>query len=53
VTDYIGAVTLFELVYNALRNADLRGGDLIAVQGIGGLGHLGGASAILATAPQW
>jgi len=27
--------------YNALRNADLRGGDLVAVQGIGGLGHLG------------
>src|SRR5215471_4649693 len=27
--------------YNALRNACLRGGDLVAVQGIGGLGHLG------------
>jgi D-arabinose 1-dehydrogenase-like Zn-dependent alcohol dehydrogenase len=27
--------------YNALRNAWLRGGDLVAVQGIGGLGHLG------------
>jgi propanol-preferring alcohol dehydrogenase len=27
--------------YNALRNAGLRGGDLIAVQGVGGLGHLG------------
>ena len=27
--------------YNALRNADLGGGDLVAVQGIGGLGHLG------------
>src|ERR1700683_3106430 len=27
--------------YNALRNARLRGGDLVAVQGIGGLGHLG------------
>src|SRR5437667_7781156 len=27
--------------YNALRNAGLRGGDLAAVQGIGGLGHLG------------
>jgi propanol-preferring alcohol dehydrogenase len=26
--------------YNALRNAGLRGGDLVAVQGIGGLGHL-------------
>ena len=27
--------------YNALRNAGLRGGDLVAVQGLGGLGHLG------------
>jgi D-arabinose 1-dehydrogenase-like Zn-dependent alcohol dehydrogenase len=27
--------------YNALRNAGLRGGDLVVVQGIGGLGHLG------------
>jgi D-arabinose 1-dehydrogenase-like Zn-dependent alcohol dehydrogenase len=27
--------------YNALRNAGLRGGDLVAIQGIGGLGHLG------------
>src|SRR5207237_7052117 len=27
--------------YNALRNARLRSGDLVAVQGIGGLGHLG------------
>jgi propanol-preferring alcohol dehydrogenase len=27
--------------YDALRNAGLRGGDLVAVQGIGGLGHLG------------
>jgi propanol-preferring alcohol dehydrogenase len=27
--------------YNALRNAGLRGGDLVAVQCIGGLGHLG------------
>jgi propanol-preferring alcohol dehydrogenase len=27
--------------YNALRNAGLRGGDLVAVHGIGGLGHLG------------
>ena len=26
--------------YNALRNAGLRGGDLVAVHGIGGLGHL-------------
>ena len=28
-------------VYNALRNSRARGGDLVAVQGIGGLGHLG------------
>jgi alcohol dehydrogenase/propanol-preferring alcohol dehydrogenase len=27
--------------YNALRNQRLRPGDLVAVQGIGGLGHLG------------
>jgi len=27
--------------YNVLRNAPLRSGDLVAVQGIGGLGHLG------------
>src|SRR6202140_3352978 len=27
--------------YNALRNAGLRGGDLVAVQGVGGLVHLG------------
>src|SRR5260370_21770971 len=27
--------------YNALRNAGLRAGDLVAVQGIGGLGNLG------------
>ncbi len=27
-------------VYNALRNSDARPGDLVAVQGIGGLGHL-------------
>src|SRR6202163_410438 len=27
--------------YNALRIAGLRGGDLVGVQGIGGLGHLG------------
>jgi D-arabinose 1-dehydrogenase-like Zn-dependent alcohol dehydrogenase len=26
--------------YNALRNTDARPGDLVAVQGIGGLGHL-------------
>jgi alcohol dehydrogenase/propanol-preferring alcohol dehydrogenase len=28
-------------MYNALRNCGLRGGDLVAVHGIGGLGHLG------------
>ena len=28
-------------VYNALRHAGARAGDLIAIQGIGGLGHLG------------
>jgi D-arabinose 1-dehydrogenase-like Zn-dependent alcohol dehydrogenase len=27
--------------FNSLRNMDLRAGDLVAVQGIGGLGHLG------------
>lgn len=27
--------------YNSLRNAGARAGDLVAVQGIGGLGHLG------------
>jgi D-arabinose 1-dehydrogenase-like Zn-dependent alcohol dehydrogenase len=27
--------------YNALRNAGLRGGDVVGVQGVGGLGHLG------------
>src|SRR5262245_19628201 len=27
--------------YNALRNAGLRAGELVAVQGVGGLGHLG------------
>ncbi|CEG57460.1 alcohol dehydrogenase [Legionella fallonii] len=27
--------------YNALRNANLRPGDVVAIQGIGGLGHLG------------
>lgn len=27
--------------FNALRNAGLRAGDVVAVQGIGGLGHLG------------
>ena len=28
-------------VYNALRNSGAHAGDLVAVQGIGGLGHLG------------
>jgi D-arabinose 1-dehydrogenase-like Zn-dependent alcohol dehydrogenase len=28
-------------VYNALRNSGARAGDIVAVQGIGGLGHLG------------
>jgi D-arabinose 1-dehydrogenase-like Zn-dependent alcohol dehydrogenase len=28
-------------VYNSLRNSGARSGDLVAVQGIGGLGHLG------------
>lgn len=27
--------------YNALRNAKLQAGDVVAIQGIGGLGHLG------------
>lgn len=27
--------------FNALRNAGLRAGDVVAVQGVGGLGHLG------------
>lgn len=27
--------------YNALRNANARPGDLVAIQGLGGLGHLG------------
>lgn len=27
--------------YNALRNSDAKPGDLVAVQGVGGLGHLG------------
>jgi D-arabinose 1-dehydrogenase-like Zn-dependent alcohol dehydrogenase len=27
--------------YNALRNSDARGGDLVAILGVGGLGHLG------------
>src|SRR5208283_2285075 len=28
-------------VFNALRNSGARAGDLVAIQGIGGLGHLG------------
>ncbi len=28
-------------VFNALRNSGARGGDVVAIQGIGGLGHLG------------
>jgi len=28
-------------VYNALRNSGIKAGDLVAIQGIGGLGHLG------------
>src|ERR1700693_2479669 len=28
-------------VFNSLRNSGARGGDVVAVQGIGGLGHLG------------
>ncbi len=28
-------------VYNPLRNSDARPGDVVAVQGLGGLGHLG------------
>ena len=28
-------------VFNALRHSGARGGDLVAIQGIGGLGHLG------------
>jgi D-arabinose 1-dehydrogenase-like Zn-dependent alcohol dehydrogenase len=27
--------------FNALRNAGLRAGALVAIQGVGGLGHLG------------
>jgi propanol-preferring alcohol dehydrogenase len=46
VPDELGSVEAAPLLcagvttYNALRNAGLRGGDLVAVQGIGGLGHL-------------
>ncbi|HEY1768826.1 MAG TPA: alcohol dehydrogenase [Chthoniobacterales bacterium] len=28
-------------VYNALRNSGARGGDVVAIHGVGGLGHLG------------
>ncbi len=28
-------------VYNPLRHSDAKAGDLVAVQGLGGLGHLG------------
>lgn len=28
-------------VYNALRNSGARGGDIVAIHGVGGLGHLG------------
>jgi len=28
-------------VFNALRNSGARAGDVVAVHGIGGLGHLG------------
>src|SRR5580692_939869 len=47
VPDELGSVDAAPLLcagittYNALRNAGLRGGDLVAVQGVGGLGHLG------------
>jgi len=47
IPDELGSVVAAPLMcagittYNALRNAGLRGGDLLAVQGIGGLGHLG------------
>jgi D-arabinose 1-dehydrogenase-like Zn-dependent alcohol dehydrogenase len=47
IPDELGSVEAAPLLcagittYNALRNAGLRGGDLVAVQGIGGLGHLG------------
>jgi D-arabinose 1-dehydrogenase-like Zn-dependent alcohol dehydrogenase len=47
IPDELGSVEAAPLLcagvttYNALRNAGLRGGDLVAIQGIGGLGHLG------------
>lgn len=46
IPDELSAVEAAPLVcagittYNALRNAGLRAGDLVAVQGVGGLGHL-------------
>jgi alcohol dehydrogenase, propanol-preferring len=47
IPDELGATEAAPLLcagittFNALRKAGLRGGDLVAVQGIGGLGHLG------------
>ncbi len=47
IPDELGSADAAPLVcagittYNALRNAGLRSGDTVAVQGIGGLGHLG------------
>lgn len=47
IPDNLGAAEAAPLLcagittFNALRNAGLRGGDLVAIQGIGGLGHLG------------
>jgi D-arabinose 1-dehydrogenase-like Zn-dependent alcohol dehydrogenase len=47
IPDNLSAVDAAPLVcagvttFNALRNAKLRAGDLVAIQGIGGLGHLG------------
>ena len=46
IPDALGAVDAAPLLcagvttYNALRNSDARAGDLVAVVGIGGLGHL-------------
>lgn len=47
IPDVLGAVDAAPLLcagittYNALRNSGARPGDLVAVQGLGGLGHLG------------
>lgn len=47
VPDSLDAVTTAPLIcagltaYNALRNSDASPGDLVAVQGIGGVGHMG------------